>query len=294
MRNLSAKYSQGQALLIILLIMAVALTIGLSLVSRSITDIKISQQTEESARAFSAAEAGIESALVGEALEWTFSETGAGYVASATEVGAGSEFAFPQAVDREEIQTLWLANNDDLNEVYNRGSLRVVWGNSGTILDSNAPALEISLYYKDESAVIPYRVAKFALDPYSGRSPDPAFCNPGEGSPQCDGVSSFSTAGELVGGKGFQYGAALNIASFTGSGKTALFARLRLLYSTSSHLLGAKADGAGTSLLPTQGIKIESTGTVGTTTRKVEVVRFHPAPPSILDFVLYSSGGLSK
>ncbi|MBU3957074.1 hypothetical protein KKI19_02265 [Patescibacteria group bacterium] len=44
--------SSGQALLIILLVMAVALTIGLSVVSRSITDIRISQEQEQSARAF--------------------------------------------------------------------------------------------------------------------------------------------------------------------------------------------------------------------------------------------------
>jgi len=55
--------NSGQALLIILLIMAVALTIGLSVVSRSVTDIRISQEQEESARVFSAAEAGLESLL---------------------------------------------------------------------------------------------------------------------------------------------------------------------------------------------------------------------------------------
>ena len=57
------KSELGQALIIILLVMAVGLTMGLAVVSRSVTDIRISQQEEESARAFSAAEAGIRQQL---------------------------------------------------------------------------------------------------------------------------------------------------------------------------------------------------------------------------------------
>ncbi len=50
----------GQVLLITMLVMAVATTIGLALASRSTQDVNISTQVEESSRAFSAAEAGIE------------------------------------------------------------------------------------------------------------------------------------------------------------------------------------------------------------------------------------------
>lgn len=57
------KNNSGQAALIILLIMVALLTIGLSVVSHSVTDISISQDEEEAMRAFSAAEAGIEEAL---------------------------------------------------------------------------------------------------------------------------------------------------------------------------------------------------------------------------------------
>jgi len=54
---------QGQAALIVLLIVFVALGFGLSIISQSTTDVKISQQEEEASRAFNAAEAGIEEAL---------------------------------------------------------------------------------------------------------------------------------------------------------------------------------------------------------------------------------------
>jgi len=49
--------------LIVLLIMVTLLTIGLSLISHSITDVSLSKDEEESMRSFSAAEAGIEELL---------------------------------------------------------------------------------------------------------------------------------------------------------------------------------------------------------------------------------------
>lgn len=55
--------NQGQAVLIVLLVVIVALGFGLSIISQSTTDVKIAGQSEESARAFNAAEAGIEDAL---------------------------------------------------------------------------------------------------------------------------------------------------------------------------------------------------------------------------------------
>jgi hypothetical protein len=54
---------QGQAVLIVLLVAAVALVFGLSIISQSTTDVRISQHENEAARAFNAAEAGIEDAL---------------------------------------------------------------------------------------------------------------------------------------------------------------------------------------------------------------------------------------
>src|SRR3989338_10527364 len=55
--------NKGQAVLLILLVVAVALGLGLSIISQSTTDVRISQQEQDAARAFNAAEAGIETAL---------------------------------------------------------------------------------------------------------------------------------------------------------------------------------------------------------------------------------------
>ncbi|MBI4084310.1 MAG: pilus assembly PilX N-terminal domain-containing protein [Candidatus Levybacteria bacterium] len=54
---------KGQLLLIVILIMTVALTVGLSITTRSITNLRVTEEEEESQQAFSAAEAGIEQAL---------------------------------------------------------------------------------------------------------------------------------------------------------------------------------------------------------------------------------------
>ncbi len=57
------KKQRGQVLLLVVLTMVVALTVGLSIASRVVTELKISKQNEESQRAFQAAEAGIQQTL---------------------------------------------------------------------------------------------------------------------------------------------------------------------------------------------------------------------------------------
>ncbi len=53
----------GQILLVVVLTMIVALTVGLSIAARVVTELKLSKQNEESQRAFQAAEAGIQQSL---------------------------------------------------------------------------------------------------------------------------------------------------------------------------------------------------------------------------------------
>lgn len=298
MITLPPKKESGQILLVVLLILAVSLTIGLSLISRSITDVEISQETEEAARAFSAAEAGIEVSLITglDSGLYIFPETGASYKSKTSGLGAKGEFAFPGEYAKGDIQSLWLASyNPETGQYvksYDEDTLRVVWGNPDAIT-ANSPALEVSIYYQDTGdATNPYKVGRFVLDPYASRSPDPSFCNPGEiGNAQCVDVQSFATGRESVDGKTFQFGATLNIADFKSSSKTLLFARLRFLYSpeTDYHVLGAKAAGDG--VFPSQGTIIESVGQAGASTRKIEVRRLFPAPPSIFDFLLLSGTG---
>lgn len=61
--HINTKYQKGQIALIVLLVATVMLTIGLAVVQRSLFDVKLTEQEEESSRAFQAAETGVEEAL---------------------------------------------------------------------------------------------------------------------------------------------------------------------------------------------------------------------------------------
>jgi hypothetical protein len=308
MKKLPKNHSSGQAVLIILLVMAVILTIGLSVVSRSVTDINISQQSEDSARAFSAAEAGIEQALLlGTSGDFDLS-SGTKVNVSTREVAFGDNwYIYPTQVSADQIITVWLSNYNNsscVGEKYCRVStgnnLSVYWGNPGTLSDSpNTPAIEVSIYYLDGTS---YKVGKYALDPYINRISNPedqGFCVPG-GS-LCTGVNYFydsSTSSTDVGMgdplQAFQYMANLDLSSFNDESvdnKFPLFARLRLLYSTGNnpHYVGVTLPN-GT--FPSQGRDVSALGTSGDASSKVHAFRPNLAPPAVFDFVLYSGTDL--
>lgn len=284
--TISSEKNQGQALLVILLIMAVALTVGLSITSRSITDIKISEISEESARAFSAAEAGVEEALLaGESGTLTgefTTQTDAKvtYETATSDFGAGNEFVFPSGINRDQVQTLWFAEYGTLNQSYVSDNFRVFWGKPGDT-GVNSPAIEITVYYQDAGG---YKAAKYAIDPYSGRTPPNYFCN---GTCGTDGVVGFSASESPMGGQSFQYNALIR---FPAGITKLIFARMRILY-RDNQPLGAQGVG---DTFPSQGLAITSTGYSGATSRKVQVVKYHPAPPPFFDMVLYSKTDLSK
>ena len=290
MKNL--RNQRGQALLIVVLVMAVALTIGLAVVSRSITDIKISRQEEESARVFSVAEAGIEEALkLGSGTSGTIGEGEAliGYTVSETGQGGGTEFVFP-AINAGDTQTVWLVEHDNdgnLTETgrYTGNTIDLYWGNEGQAADqATTPALEATVIYKDGSN---YKIKRGAYDPYDGV----------DSSRNANGFDDADSAGGYsVGVKTFQF-------RKTGFTLPALplipyALRLKLIYNNDqSQILGVADNNAdGAQNFPSQGKCYESTASLSTSgiTRKVQQCQFHKTPPGIFDYVLFSEGGLTK
>ena len=162
------KDNSGQALLVILLIMAVALTIGLSVVSRSVTDIRLSQQQEESARVFSIAEAGLESLLAGQELP---SFEGFNIATDTWELGSSDSFVFPTGVKAGETQTIWLVSHDgdDLQDDFrNFTDFTFYWGNEGLTGGGDTdPALEAVIIYKEGGI---FKTRRVTFDPKAGRS----------------------------------------------------------------------------------------------------------------------------
>lgn len=292
MNKLSIKSNSGQAILVVLLIMAVVLTIGLSTVSRSVTDIKISEQTEDSARAFSAAEAGIESYLAGTSSTFDFGTGVSVSLAPSSLLSADSKtFLYPKKNTQNEVATIWLSTYEKKTGLYSNllspsapgQSLTVAWGNPGTAPDTiTTPALEVTIYYKDNLGI--NKMTKYLLDTASVVTRDNGFCKKTDGSGSCLGVTFGN--GVTYGGQSLPFSATLNVSSLN----SMYFARLRLLYNDTAQYLGFGSFAP----LPSQGDKIAATGTSNQATRKVEVYRLNSAPPDVFDFALYSGGSLIK
>lgn len=279
----SIKHSErGQALLIMVLLMAVALTIGLAVVSRSITDIRISRQEEQSARVFSAAEAGIEEALRAGAAPLPFPINGINVTVSSSEQGGTPEFAFPEGISQGDTQTIWLRNHTASGELdpgsgYSSDQINVYWGNEGAEPDiATTPALEITVIYNNSG----FKVGRYAFDPKMDRRTSTGFEPP-------TSIGSFP-----VGGKNFRFMATVSLPRPV----TAYYAlRLKLIYNTEPQVLGAAAVGAGI-VIPNQGKCYESTANDPQTgaTNRVQQCRFYKAPPGIFDYVLFSDQNLAK
>lgn len=267
-------YQSGQMVLIVVLVMVVALTIGLSMVARTTTDIKISRQQEESARAFSAAEAGIEELLKTGAGNFASAtlESGAKFSANVTTAEGADHFTFPEKILAGESQTLWLANHleadGSLDETpfYKADTLNLCWEETNP-----KTALEVAVFYKDGSD---YKVARGAYDPDGGRQTLNNFGSTDSGS--CLGFSNKKTLN-------FRTDFGVNPVS-----KTLLFLRIRPYYNSAK--VGVEA--ASGAVFPSQGKEIISTGTLGEISRKVRILHSWPAPPAIFDYVLFSGGDL--
>lgn len=296
MPDKSAK--SGQVIIIVLLILVVVLTIGLSVATRTVTDIKTAKQTELSNRAFNAAEAGVEAALSGQRPTGNIT-VGSGvntstYNVDVTTVGGetGREFIFNKPIAKDDTQQIWFVGHDvDTNAIntadplnFNSPQFYVYWGNNGVDGGtSTTPALEVSVIYKE----VDYKMVKAVYDPNNTRVSTNNFINTGvETGSYTSSQLRFRTLVDLQ-------QAPFNISSWT---DVTLYAvRLRLLYNDSPQMLGAQPFSAGDTF-PVQGKLISSTGNAGNVYRKVEVFESFPALPPIFDYVIFngSSNSLQK
>lgn len=299
---------KGQAILAVLLIMAVVVTVVLSVVSYSITDITITTKEEDSLRAFSAAEAGVERVLVGELVPEGDNpvDTG-GPVATTYNVSIKSSeitsglFVYPETLSSGESATIWLVSHGDDYSLTCTGSVpcfrattgevRICWGSPGS---SPEPALQIGVFYAENPGNYEtIRAVYDAIDPMPSR----------RSLPLGNGFNSPDGSGCTIAGRNFAYfrrlrfgipGLAIPAASYTARNGL-LYLRLTPLYNTTPQPVAIDANvGAGAnSGLPAQGKFIESTGKSGEVARKVQVFRLYPDSPDIFSGV-YSPLSLVK
>jgi hypothetical protein len=105
----------GQVVLITLLVLTIATTVALSLIARTTTDTTITAQVEESSRAFSAAEAGIEEALktASGTIGAKVLTSGVLYNVTVNSIGgAVGVYEFSKKTLKGDTETLWLVAHD--------------------------------------------------------------------------------------------------------------------------------------------------------------------------------------
>ena len=260
----------GQALLVIVLIMVVGLTVGLAVASRSITNIRTSTEEENSQRAFSAAEAGIEKVLkTGASSSLSNIGNNSGFDTKITFV-SGAEILLNGAnpVPKDEGIDIWLVNHDsngqpDYSNPQVNGNIFINWGTKADPCDD--AALEVVLVKGPVSAP---ETERYTYDKCNTRRDSNKF-SPGD-----------AGAGDPIEGKNFSF-------KTTPIGVTgALIVRIVPIYYSAP--IGAEVIGGGDTF-PPQGKKIESTGTSGQTQRKINYIQGYPAlPVELFPNILFS------
>lgn len=291
------KSNSGQTLLLVLLSMAVVLTIVLSIMARGITDVSVTSQEENSFRAFSAAEAGVEKSLVSTGygiLSAPLDESGlVKYTTTRGKYAANAqEVVYPIPLISGDTATFWFVSHDGVtgelsctgasNPCFSGNSLKVCWGKFGTNANSTTtPAIELSLFYTttptDYSTT---KIARAAVDPNVSRQTSNSFESPDSGT---------CTIGDEP---PFQFQKRFTLTSLgLSAGVVLQFGTVKMLYNTDmTHKAGIVADNN----LPSQGIEIASSGTSGEANRSVNVFQSFSEIPSIFQGAVYSSGGLTK
>lgn len=288
---------KGQIILTLILVMTVALAIGLSVIQKSLTDVSTSTKVEQSSRAFSAAEAGIERVLQQAGITniafpendsaAQIADTGLipclpGSANCAQESGTQQAPLEYPPLSKEEIAQVWLTDYTSPDNpptctvgkaCYKLSTLDIYWGNSG----QDKAALELTLIYYDGSK---YASRKWYLDHQSAsRNPPNSFEQiPCSGTPLsvylCRKTLQFSPQ-EAAG---------------------AILVRARLLYNTGSQPFAVQAVGTcgADCSLPTQARVLVSTGVSGETQRQVSVFQLNNVVPHWFDYAIFSAGEISK
>jgi hypothetical protein len=277
-------YSSGQVLLITLLVLTVLITIGLAFIGRARTDTTISTEVEESARAFSAAEAGIEDALkkgISQDSPLPLSGVSASFTTKINSISSGvGVYAFPQVVKRGDTETLWLVNHNadqtlDETPLYTNNTIRICWKGVG---GTTSPALSVIVLYKRDNQ---YRTARAAFDPESGRA------------------NNFAPAGSLGNscGQSNVYSQVITFSNFSpqinvtppNASDVLIALRLRPLYADAWLYVDSQVS------LPSQGNLVTSTGTTGSgVTRKIVVLQQFRSPSSVFDAAIVSQTDFSR
>lgn len=253
------EYQQGQVLLIVVLVMVTALTVGLSVAARSVTNTRTSEQSSSSEKAFSAAEAGIEQSLTSNtAVTGSFTNNSSYKTTLVTVAGTAFALNNSSAVLQDSPLDVWLSTYPGYTNQWS-GTFTIYWGQSSNVCTQSQAtntmaALEILVL---SGTVANPQLTRYAYDPCALRQAGNHFTSVNQGNYTIAGQTyAFSTPAITV--------------------TNGLLARVIPLYAQAP--LAIQNSGG----FPAQGTVIQSTGTSEDTQREVVTYRYYPSLPSEL------------
>lgn len=318
----------GQILIIFLLILVVGLAIVLSIASRTVTDVRQTTTSDESNRAYYAAESGVENALkkisdgtiVPSVTPNTSATIGTINNNSSANVGvvaltvpATNVLIFPSPIAKDDVGQVNLIDN--FNTLTSSGTglsllssdgLTIYWEKYTGTPQSPKPAIEVSIIScigGTNCGTNPvFHISKYTFDPDSGRVGGNGFCNtvvsgPGNYGPVTSSSGTSASYAYKVTVKFPTSGICTNDSVNTTDNP--VLARIRLLYNSADVAVGGTSGTISGSCstawfenckaLPNQGSVVTSIGsTPSGVTRKLTVTQLYPALPAIFDYVLYN------
>ena len=267
MRQLGSE--RGQMLLVVVLTMIVALTVGLSVASRTISNLKISKQSEESQRAFQAAEAGVEQILQAapdctpgsNCSSLNFSQNNSEY---STKVAYPSGTSFllngSEIVDQDSGIDLWLSDHPDFTNQIASSTITVYWGTENQTSCTNPGGATGPSSVRSAMEIVVL----------SGNKLTPTFAKYLVEATGCTRIPNAEIAGAGATPPGstifFQNSKTMTV-------NNGLIARVIPIFNSS------KVAIVSSSSLPKQGTVVESVGKSGNTVRKVEYFSSYPQIP---------------
>ena len=275
---------KGQVLLIVILVIIVSSTIGLSVASRSIISLRTSTEEAESQKALSAAEAGIERAIQGSipiAIRDNNPSNNSSYSTSIDEIknsasfiiNGGSEVlnalgqvigTIPNTVPKDEGADVWFVgrSNDGTPDYASPPSpqfLTLYWGGDAEACDTSTSPAAIQAIVVSRSSPTDIRTYRYAYDPCSR---DNNFTSPDAG--------NYTIAGAP--GVTFKYKTPTNHLARTA--RDIVLMRVIPIYKDSVIGVGAcNPAGNNCHTLPSQGYLVTSTGISGSANRKITVFK---------------------
>ena len=307
-KKFSIKSQGGQVIIILLLLMLVGLSIILAYTQRSVSDVTTSTQSEQSTRAFSAAEAGIAKALssplpAGTTIPFSNDSkaqiTGSGLLPYA---GSGVAIEYPK-IGRETTAHFWLVDPSVAGApvaYYNPSPSRfdLYYGNDAT---TDLPAVEVSVVMFANNA---FSSNVYYYDSNSSRSGAGPGRNGFTQTTLCGGGGQTVSSSILGSNRKFyckqpvpsttteilKPGTALPCTSANSC--TLILARIRFLYINENHSL-AIAPTSGNNLPPQVQI-YNATGTSGQSQKRLQAFRVKDVVLPWFDFAIFSTNEIVK